>query len=76
MSGAVDDYQVMDALDLTRTLGTRLEVGIESGFFHAEGDWNQQTGPLLKVNDSHGAWAVSYRFGSENEFRVGRVVTF
>ena len=76
VSGGVDAYQVMDALDLTRSIGTRLEVGIESSFFHADGAWNQQTGPLLKLNDGHGAWAASYRFGPENEFRVGRVVTF
>ncbi len=76
VSGAVGAYQVMDVLDVTRTLGTRVEAGIESGFFRQGGEWNQQAGPLLKLNDRHGAWAVSYRFGSEDEFRVGRVVTF
>ena len=76
VSGGVQAYQVMDALDLTRTIGKRLELGIESGFFHTDGTWTQQTGPLVKVDDRHGAWAASYRFGSQNEFRVGRVVTF
>ncbi len=76
VSGGVDAYSVMDALDLTRTLGKRFEVGIQSGFFRADGVWNQQTGPLLKMNDRHGAWAASYRFGSENELRVGRLITF
>ena len=76
VSGAAGAYQVMDTLDLTRAIGSRVEVGIQSGFFHVDGAWNQQTGPLLKLNDRHGAWAASYRFGSENEFRVGRVVTF
>ena len=76
VSGGVDNYQVMDVLDLTRTLGKRVELGVQSGFFHADGEWNPQTGPVLKLNDRHGAWAVSYRFGSEDEFRVGRVVTF
>ena len=76
LSGAVDSYQVMDALDLTRLVGSRLELGVESSFFRTGGDWNQQTGPLLRVNDHHGAWSASYRFGSANEFRIGRVVTF
>ena len=76
ISGQVDAYQVLDALDLTRTIGTHAEVGVESGFFHADGAWNPKTGPLFKWNDRHGAWAASYRFGPENELRVGRVVTF
>jgi hypothetical protein len=75
-SGAVDAYQVMDTLDVTRTLGTRWEAGVQSGFFHAGGAWNPQIGPLLKLNDRHGAWAASYRFGPQREFRVGRVLTF
>ena len=75
-SGAVHPYQVMDTLDLTHTIGTRWEVGLQSGFFHAGGAWNPQTGPLLKLNDGHGAWAVSYRFGPQNELRFGRVLTF
>jgi len=75
-TGAVRSYQVLDTLDLTRTFGKRWEAGIQTGFFHSEGTWNPQTGPLLKLNDSHGAWAVSYRFGPQNEFRAGRVLTF
>jgi hypothetical protein len=76
VTGSVDSYQVLDTLDFTRTIGTRWEVGLQAGFFRADGAWNTQVGPLLKVNDRLGAWAVSYRFGSENEFRVGRVLTF
>ena len=76
VSGAVERYTVMDALDLTRSVGKRLEVGLQSGFFRAGGAWNAQTGPLVKVNDRYGAWAASYRFGSLHEFRVGRVLTF
>lgn len=76
ISGAVRSYQVLDTLDLTRTIGTHWEVGIQAGFFHADGAWNTQVGPLLKLNDHLGAWAVSYRFGNQNEFRVGRVLTF
>lgn len=75
-SGAVRSYQVLDTFDFTRTFGKRWEAGVQSGFFHSGGTWNPQTGPLLKLNDSRGSWAVSYRFGSQNEFRVGRVVTF
>jgi hypothetical protein len=76
LSDTPDTYQVMDTLDLTRTIGRRLEVGVQSGFFRTGGAWNQQTGPLVKLNDRHGAWALSYRFGSSNEFRLGRVLTF
>lgn len=75
-SGSVDGYQVLDTADLTRTLTKRWEVGVQGGFFRTGGAWNTQVGPLLKLNDARGAWAVSYRFGNENEFRVGRVFTF
>lgn len=74
--GSTDSYQVLDTADLTRTLATRWEFGVQAGFFRTGGAWNTQIGPLLKLNDSHGAWAVSYRFGNENEFRVGRVLVF
>lgn len=76
VSGDVTAYQVLDTLDVTRVIGTRWEAGLQSGFFRTGGSWNPQTGPLLKRNDSRGAWAVSYRFGPQQEFRVGRVVTF
>jgi hypothetical protein len=75
-SGAVDSYQVLDTLDVTRTLGTRWEAGLQSGFFHAGGAWSPQVGPLVKLNDRLGAWAVSYRFGPQPELRVGRVLAF
>lgn len=75
-SGSTDSYQVLDTADLTRTLGTRWELGVQSGFFRSGGAWNTQIGPLLKLNDARGSWAVSYRFGSEKEFRVGRVFVF
>jgi hypothetical protein len=76
ISGAVGSYQVLDTLDFTRTIGAHWEVGVQAGFFHAEGAWNTQIGPLVKLNDRLGAWAVSYRFGDQNEFRVGRVLMF
>jgi hypothetical protein len=63
-------------LDFTRAVGKRWEIGVQSGFFRSGGAWNPQVGPLVKLNDRHGAWAASYRFGPQAEFRVGRVLTF
>lgn len=76
VSGDVDDYQVLDTLDVTRALGKGWEFGAQAGFFRTGGEWNQQIGPLVKHNDRHGAWAVSFRFGPEREFRVGRTLVF
>lgn len=76
VSGSVTHYQLLDTLDVTRKIASRWEVGVQAGFFHSGGTWNPQVGPVLKLNDHLGAWAVSYRFGPENEFRVGRVLTF
>ena len=75
-SGSTDSYQVLDTADLTRTLGKWWELGVQAGFFRSGGAWNTQVGPLLKLNDSRGAWAASYRFGQQKEFRVGRVLVF
>lgn len=76
VSGSTDSYQVLDTLDLTRALTQKWELGVQSGFFHAAGDWNMQVGPLLKLNDARGAWAASYRWGHPKEFRIGRVLVF
>ena len=76
VSGSTESYQVLDTADLTRTAGKRWELGAQAGFFRSGGAWNLQAGPLLKLNDARGAWAVSYRFGHPKEFRVGRVVVF
>lgn len=76
VSGSTDSYQVLDTADLTRTLGRSWELGLQAGFFRSGGAWNAQVGPLLKLNDARGAWAVSYRFGQPKEFRVGRVIVF
>lgn len=75
-SGSTDSYQVLDTADLTRTLGSSWELGVQAGFFRSGGAWNTQVGPLLKWNDPRGAWAASYRFGQQKEFRVGRVFVF
>ena len=75
LSGRGSSYQVLDTLDITRVFKC-WEVGVSNGFFHQEGSWNPQTGPILKFNDSKGAWAISYRFGSQRELRVGRAFVF
>lgn len=75
-AGATDDYQLLDTADFTRVIGGRWEIGVQEGFFRSGGSWNNQVGPLLKLNDARGAWAVSYRFGNEDEFRVGRLFFF
>jgi hypothetical protein len=76
IAGDVRDYQVLDTLDASRMVYKQLEAGISSGFFHANGKWNPQIGPLLKWNDRFGAWYVSYRFGPENELRFSRNILF
>jgi hypothetical protein len=76
LSGDVRHYQVMDTLDFSKVLGKRWEVGISNGFFHADGKWNPQIGPLLKFNDRLGAWGASYRFGPQKEFRLTRLFAF
>ncbi len=74
LSGQISRYQVLDSGDFTRGIRSRLEAGISTGFFHAEGKWNPQAGPLVKWNDRFGAWGVSYRFGPQREFRATRVL--
>ncbi len=76
ISGDVDAYDVLDTLDVTRSFAGRWEAGVQAGFFRQDGAWNTQVGPLVKLNDRWGAWAASYRFGGQHEFRVGRVLTF
>jgi hypothetical protein len=74
-SGSVPRYQVLDTADLTRKIHGAWDAGVSAGFFHAGGTWNPQVGPMAKRNDRHGAWAVSYRFGPQREFRITRVLT-
>lgn len=69
-------YQVLDTLDVTRVLKKPWEFGVSSGIFHQAGRWNPQVGPIAKLNDSRGAWAVSYRLGPQKEFRIGRTFNF
>jgi hypothetical protein len=76
VSGGVERYQVLDTLDCTRVFGKRFEGGLSTGFFHSGDSWNPQTGPIAKLNDRFGSWALSYRFGPQREFRLGRVFVF
>ncbi len=76
LSGGVSHYQCLDTLDFTRVISKRWELGIQNGFFHSEGGWSPQIGPLVKRNDRYGAWALSYRFGPQRELRAGRVFAF
>lgn len=74
-SGDVSSYDFLDSLDLTLALGS-WEAGASGGFFHQARDWSVLVGPTLKRNDSHGAWALSLRWGDDTEVRLIRVVTF
>ena len=76
VAGDVSSYQVLDTMDFTRALDKRWELGVSGGFFHASHVWNPQVGPMIKINDRLGSWAVSYRFGPQDEFRVGRIFFF
>jgi hypothetical protein len=75
IAGDVKHYQVLDTLDVSRVLHGPVEIGLSNGFFHAEGKWNPQIGPLFKLNDRLGSWYVSCRFGPQNELRFGRSLT-
>jgi hypothetical protein len=72
IAGEVENYQVLDTLDVSRVARGPFEVGLSNGFFHAGGKWNPQIGPLFKLNDRLGSWYLSYRFGPQNELRLSR----
>jgi hypothetical protein len=76
ISGDVARYQVLDTLDASRLIDKRWEIGVSSGFYHADRKWNPQVGPLVKWNDRLGSWNLSYRFGPQRELRVSRVLLF
>jgi hypothetical protein len=75
VSGDVASYDVTDTMDVTHSVGKRVDIGVQWGYLRVGDEWNHQVGPLMKINDSHGNWAASYRFGVR-EFRVARVVVF
>jgi hypothetical protein len=74
--GSIDNYQVLDTLDVSHVIRGPLEVGFSSGIFHTGGKWSPQNGPLVKLNDRFGAWYAFCRFGPENEFRFSRSFLF
>lgn len=76
VSGSVSRYQVLDTADLTHRLAGRWDAGVSAGFFHSGDAWNPQIGPMARRNDRYGAFAASYRFGPQQEFRITRVITF
>jgi hypothetical protein len=76
ISGDVAHYQVLDTLDASKVVHGPWEVGLSNGFFHADGKWNPQVGPLLKLNDRLGSWYLSCRFGPQNEVRFSRSFLF
>lgn len=75
-SGQVHRYIVVDSLDTTIALNKRFEVGGSLGLFLQDGSTNPQIGPVLKINDKHGSWAISYRTGTGRELRVTRTFSF
>jgi hypothetical protein len=76
LRGSNKAYATADAANITRTLGKGWEAGISTGFFRQDGKWNPLAGPLVRKNDRMGFWAISYRFGPNNELRLNRVFLF
>ena len=74
-NGDVPDYTFVDTLDVTRAIG-RWEVGVSADAFAAEGEVAWLAGPTLKRHDELGAWALSARFGDEQEIRLTRKFDF
>jgi len=75
IDGDVPSYAFADSLDLTRVV-REWELGASLGFFRQSGTGTWQLGPTLKRNDGHGLWALAWRFGSDQELRLIRVLTF
>jgi len=76
IKGSVSNYTALDTGDVTRSITKRVDVGVSTGFFLTEGQWNLQSGPMVRLKDARGSWAVSYRFGHVNEIRVTRTFSF
>lgn len=76
LKGVAPNYLVLDTLDVTHEIGKGWEIGASSGLFLPSKDWGFLTGPMIKRGDHLGSWAVSYRFGTQQEFRIGRTFTF
>jgi len=58
---------VLDTLDVSRVLHGPIEVGLSNGFFHTDGTWNPQLGPLFK-------W-ISQKFSPDKRVSTIHLVT-
>ena len=74
-SGAIGGYTFVDSLDLTRKFA-RWEIGGSLAAYEDEGEVVRAAGPVLKLKDRLGAWAVTARYGDESELRVVRTLAF
>lgn len=76
--GQVHQYLVLDTWDTTLEITKKLDLGASVGFFLQDGRWNQQAGPMARLNlDKLGSWAISQRFGpGGRELRFSRTFTF
>jgi len=73
--GEVSSYTFVDTLDWTRVIG-RYELGASASAYEYEGEIVRVAGPVFKWSDRQGTWAVSARFGDENEVRLVRSLSF
>jgi hypothetical protein len=76
IDGDVPSYDFLDTGDLTRVVSGPWELGVSSSVFRTEGEWSHQTGPMVKRTDSLGFWALSVRFGFDDELRLVRMLSF
>lgn len=78
VKGEVKQYLVLDTWDTTVEVTKKLDLGISVGFFLQDGNWNQQAGPMARLNlDKLGSWAVSQRWGpGGKELRFSRTFVF
>ncbi len=83
LRGDVVSYDILDSGNFTRGVGKlidediwRWEIGASTNFFHQDGAWNPLIGPLLRRNDKHGFWAVSFLSGVSQEVRFIRLFKF
>lgn len=75
LSGDVATYDFVDSVDLTRQVVGRWDAGVSSTIYRLDVGWSHQTGPMVRLRDAHGSWALSARFGSDDEVRLVRVLS-
>ena len=73
--GTISSYDLLDAGNVTRTVGKKWEMGISAGYFLQDRSWNPLVGPLIRRNDAIGFWGASFRVGPNNELRFIRTFT-